>query len=160
MFSTLSKTKHVSEICQDLQMLSIRWSPKYSHLVESTRELTLSHRTNFNSSKLKQFADNNFKFNENGRKFSRQVENTVGKRRNCPWHCFVWQTSKIQGSFGNGLNDEICLRNKRRLYREWKNMLVASILFSFSQNVFQSFLYFSENLEICIICWVIKTKPL
>ena len=31
------------------------------------------------SSKLKEFADDNFKFNENGRKFSKQVENTVGK---------------------------------------------------------------------------------
>ena len=30
-------------------------------------------------SKLKQFADNNFKFEENSRKFSKWVENTVGK---------------------------------------------------------------------------------
>ena len=30
-------------------------------------------------SKLKELADNNFKFDENGRKFSKQVENTVGK---------------------------------------------------------------------------------
>ena len=31
------------------------------------------------SSKLKEFADDNFKFDENGRKFSKWVENTVGK---------------------------------------------------------------------------------
>ena len=31
------------------------------------------------SSKLKEFADNNFKFAKNGRKFLRRVENTVGK---------------------------------------------------------------------------------
>ena len=31
------------------------------------------------SSKLKKFADDNFKFDENGRKLSKQVENTVGK---------------------------------------------------------------------------------
>ena len=30
------------------------------------------------SSKLKQFADDNFKFYENGRKFSESTENTVG----------------------------------------------------------------------------------
>ena len=30
------------------------------------------------SSKLKEFADNNFKFDENGRKLSKWVENTVG----------------------------------------------------------------------------------
>ena len=29
-------------------------------------------------SKLKEFTANNFKFDENGRKFSKQVENTVG----------------------------------------------------------------------------------
>ena len=31
------------------------------------------------SSKLKEFADNNFKFDENGREFSKRVENTMGK---------------------------------------------------------------------------------
>ena len=31
------------------------------------------------SSKLKEFADNNFRFDENGRKLYKQVENTVGK---------------------------------------------------------------------------------
>ena len=31
------------------------------------------------SSKLKEFADENFKFNENGRKFSKCVENILGK---------------------------------------------------------------------------------
>ena len=31
------------------------------------------------SSKLKEFADDNFKFNKNERKLSKQVENTVGK---------------------------------------------------------------------------------
>ena len=30
-------------------------------------------------SKLKQFADDNFKFDENSRQFSKQVENTLGK---------------------------------------------------------------------------------
>ena len=31
------------------------------------------------SSKLKEFADDNFKFDENGRQFSKRLENTVGK---------------------------------------------------------------------------------
>ena len=34
---------------------------------------------NLDSSKLKKFADDNFKYVENGRKLSMQVENTVGK---------------------------------------------------------------------------------
>ena len=33
----------------------------------------------FDASKLKEFSDDNFKFDENGRKFSKPVENTVGK---------------------------------------------------------------------------------
>ena len=33
----------------------------------------------FYSSKLKEFADDNFKFDESGRKLSKRVENTVGK---------------------------------------------------------------------------------
>ena len=33
----------------------------------------------FYSSKLKEFADDNFKFRENERKLSKQVENTAGK---------------------------------------------------------------------------------
>ena len=41
--------------------------------------LTLSQMTNLDSSKLKEFANNNFKFDENGREFSKQVKNTVGK---------------------------------------------------------------------------------
>ena len=35
--------------------------------------------THLDSSKLKQFADDNFKFVENGREFSKRVENTMGK---------------------------------------------------------------------------------
>ena len=35
--------------------------------------------TNLDSSKLIQFADDNLKFDENGRKLSKRVENTVGK---------------------------------------------------------------------------------
>ena len=35
--------------------------------------------TNLNSSKLKEFADDNFKFDKNGCKLSKRVENIVGK---------------------------------------------------------------------------------
>ena len=41
--------------------------------------LTLSQTSNLDSSKLKEFADDTFKFDENGRKFFKSVENTVGK---------------------------------------------------------------------------------
>ena len=64
----------------------------------------------FHSSKLKEFADDNFKFNENGRKFSKWAENTVGKGEIDLKEQFllfpqyfkrlVLQTRKNQGLFG------------------------------------------------------------
>ena len=41
--------------------------------------LLFPKRQVLNSPKLKEFVDNNFKLNENGRKFSKQVEHIVGK---------------------------------------------------------------------------------
>ena len=41
--------------------------------------LTLSQTTILDPSKLKEFAADNFKFDENGRKFCKRVENIVGK---------------------------------------------------------------------------------
>ena len=41
--------------------------------------ITFPRRQISHSSKLKEFADNNFEFDENGRKFSERLENTVGK---------------------------------------------------------------------------------
>ena len=45
--------------------------------------------TNFRLSKLKEFADTNFKFDENGRKLSKQVENTVGKGETARYEQFL-----------------------------------------------------------------------
>ena len=42
-------------------------------------QLTLPKRQILDTSKLKEFTDDNFKFDENGEKFSKRVENTVGK---------------------------------------------------------------------------------
>ena len=39
----------------------------------------ITRRQILDSSKLKEFADDNFKFDEKGRKLSKRVENTVGK---------------------------------------------------------------------------------
>ena len=62
------------------------------------------------SSKLKKFADDNFKLDDNGIKFSKQVENTVGKGEITCYEQFllfhsvfrrlVLQTRKNQGLFG------------------------------------------------------------
>ena len=42
-----------------------------------------SKRQILDSSKLKEFSDDNFRFDENGWEISKRVENAVGKRRNC-----------------------------------------------------------------------------
>ena len=41
--------------------------------------LTFSQTTNLDFSLLKEITDDNFKFDENGRKFSKSVENALGK---------------------------------------------------------------------------------
>ena len=40
-------------------------------------------------SNFKEFADNNFKLNENGRKLSKRVENTVGKGEIARYEQFI-----------------------------------------------------------------------
>ena len=47
--------------------------------------LPFPKQQNFYSSKLKEFADDNFKFDENGRNLSTPIENIGGKRRNCSY---------------------------------------------------------------------------
>ena len=43
--------------------------------------VTLSQREILDSSKMKEFAENNFNFDENGRKFFKRVGNTIGNER-------------------------------------------------------------------------------
>ena len=62
---------------------------------------------------MKEFADNNFKFDENGRKLSKWVENTEGKETllvtsnfsfsHSVYKRHILQTLKNQGLFGKGL---------------------------------------------------------
>ena len=72
---------------------------------------------------MKEFADDNLKFDENGSKFSKQVENTVGKGEiarfeqllvlsnfsyfHCVFKRLVMQTRRNQSLFGKGLNSQI-----------------------------------------------------
>ena len=70
--------------------------------------------TFLDSSKLKEFADNNFEFYKTGRKLPKCVENTVGKGEIAYYEqfllfpqCFkrpVLQTRKNKGLFGKELN--------------------------------------------------------
>ena len=47
-------------------------------------------------SKQKQFADNNFKFEENGGKFTKRVENTVGKEEIAHYEQFLLFQRRFQ----------------------------------------------------------------
>ena len=49
------------------------------HASTDIHVLTFPQRQILDSSKLKECADDNFKFDENGRMFSNRVENTMGK---------------------------------------------------------------------------------
>ena len=49
-------------------------------ILQFGEESTLSHTTHFGLAKLEDFVDDNFKFDENCRKFSELVENTVGEK--------------------------------------------------------------------------------
>ena len=51
--------------------------------IQRTKYLTISQTTNLDSSKLKEFADDNFNFDKNGRNFSKWVVKTAGERTNC-----------------------------------------------------------------------------
>ena len=76
--------------------------------------LTLSQTTHLDSSKLKEFADDNFKFDENGRKFSKwektmwEMEKLLVTRNLSFCHSvfksFLIQRRKNQGLFGKGLS--------------------------------------------------------
>ena len=65
--------------------------------------------------KRKEFADDNFKFDENGRKFYKRVENTVGKGEIAHYEQFLLfhsvfkglllQMGKKQCLFGKGLKE-------------------------------------------------------
>ena len=80
-------------------------------------------------SKLKEFADDIFKFVENSRKFSKPVQNTEGKREIARYEQFllshsvfrrcVQQSRKHQSFFGKGLNtDTNALKNQ--IFRQKK----------------------------------------
>ena len=50
---------------------------------------SLSNKAILDQSKLKEFADGNFQFDENGRKLSKRVENTMGKGKIARYEQFL-----------------------------------------------------------------------
>ena len=78
MFSTLSETNFA--ILATFKFSSANaLNLDESKILLCGKELTLSQMTNFRLFQNDEFADDNFKFGGNVRKFSERVENTVGK---------------------------------------------------------------------------------
>ena len=111
-----------SAICFNLEQCKILSSGNGLKQLKSFNRITIKllntqpfpERQILHSSKLKEFADDNSEFDENGRKFSIWVKKLCGKRRNCslkaispfPHSVFkrlVLQTRQNQGLFGKGL---------------------------------------------------------
>ena len=65
--------------------------------------------TNSDSSKLNEFADNNFRFDENGRKLCKQVENTVGKGEIAGYKQFLLFPQFSKGLFPRGVKRCYCV---------------------------------------------------
>ena len=81
----------------------------------------ITRRQNLDSSKLKDFADGNLKFEENGRKLFKLVENTVGKGEIARYEQFLlfpqcFQKACFQGALKGVIMWEWVKRSLRSLY--------------------------------------------
>ena len=88
--------------------------------------LTHYQTTNLDYFKLKEFADDNFKFDENGRKLSKQVENTLGKGEIACYEQFLlfpqcYQKACFPGASKGGIVWEWV----NCTYLPWKLFLIA-----------------------------------
>ena len=96
------------------------------------------------SSKPKEFADDNFKFDENGRKLSKWVENTVGKGEIARYEQFLLFPQCFQKACFPGLSKGVivweCVKRSRLLKILWKmEKMMETSIFSFSNNVLYTY---------------------
>ena len=80
----------------------------------SGKELTFSQMTHFKLF-LKEFAEDNFKLYENGRKFSKMVENSVGKGEIARYEQFLLFPQCFQKHCGHK-KTRACLRKDLRIF--------------------------------------------
>ena len=85
------------------------WINNVVKLTSTLDCLTLSQMTNFRLFQVESLADDNFKFDENGRQLSKWVENT-GKRRNCLLRAiYPFPTMFSKGLFPTGVKRCHCV---------------------------------------------------
>ena len=90
----------------------------------------ITRRPILDSSKLKEFGDNNFKFYENGRKLSKRVENTVGTGEIAGYEQFLLFPQCFQKACFPGASKGVIMW-------EWVNPFPSN--FSISLSVFYLF---------------------
>ena len=73
------------------------------------KSLKFVRRQILDSSKLEEFADDNFKFDGNGRKLSKRVENTVGKGEIARYEQFLLFPWFSKGLFPRGIKRCHCM---------------------------------------------------
>ena len=123
------------------------------HVVCSPQMPQITRRQILDSSKLKEFADDNFKFHENERKLSKQVDNTVGKGEIARYEQFLIFPQCFQKACFPGASKgvivwewvnpfphnpwflHVCSRGLLKTLWEKEKLLVTSN-FSFSHSVF------------------------
>ena len=69
----------------------------------------ITRRQILDSSKLKESADDDFEFDENGRKLSKRVENTVGKGETSSYEQFLLFPVFSKGLFPGGVKRCHCV---------------------------------------------------
>ena len=109
-----------------------------------------SRRQILDSSKLKELADNNFKFDENGRKLSKWVENTVGKGEIARYKQFLLFSQRFQKACFPGaskgvivlewVKEEAFLKTLRPFLWKWEKNDHLNFLF-----LSQTFLLFQRT---------------
>ena len=82
--------------------------------------LTHYQTTILDSSNLKEFADDNFKFDENGRKLSKRVENTAGKGEIARYEQFLLFSQCFQKACFPGASEGV-------IVWEWVNTMFLFI---------------------------------
>ena len=122
--------------------------------------LTHYQTTILDSSKLKVFADDNFKFDENGRKLSKRVENTVGKGEIARYEQFLLFPQCFQKACFPGASKGVIVWEWVKL--DWSNTLSfgkrLNVWFSQSEVMLLSSLqHLGGKAEKCYLKWLVNT---
>ena len=93
----------------------------YHHIQNGTDLKSSPNDKILDWSKLKQSADDNFQFDENSRKFSKQVENTVGKGQIARYEQFLLFHSVFKQLVSQGRQKVSLSGNGLTLYQTTKS---------------------------------------